>query len=141
MNNGFTKQIKENDLFSGRDSRNKFVADFFKDYIGKKVVNIGGGGKKHLEKYLKDDVEYFEIDIDGTPDFKLNLEKDLPLNFKDNEFDTVVSDVLIKMDENTKQQKMMELQIMNQQGEQLRQHLEQLMEQISSLKQLSEGGI
>ena len=43
------------------------------------------------------------------------------------------------MDENTKQQKMMELQIMNQQGEQLRQHLEQLMEQISSLKQLSEN--
>jgi|SaaInlStandDraft_4_1057021.scaffolds.fasta_scaffold45892_2 SAM-dependent methyltransferase len=99
MKNGFTQQIKNNDLFSGRDSRNKFVAEFFKDYIGNKVVNIGGGGKKHLKQYLKKDTEYYEIDIDGNPDFKLNLENDLPLKFKDNEFDTVVcTEVLEHLD-------------------------------------------
>ncbi|WP_424686302.1 MAG: hypothetical protein ACNI3H_15120 [Halarcobacter ebronensis] len=29
MGSGFTKEIKDNEFFSGRDSRNKFVAEFF----------------------------------------------------------------------------------------------------------------
>ncbi len=43
------------------------------------------------------------------------------------------------MKDNEKQQKMMELHILNQQGEQLRQHLEHLTEQISNLRQLEEN--
>ena len=43
------------------------------------------------------------------------------------------------MKDNEKQQKMVELHILNQQGEQLRQHLEHLTEQISNLRQLEEN--
>ena len=40
-----------------------------------------------------------KIDITGDPDLKLNLEKDLPLPFEDNFFDTVIAtDVLEHLD-------------------------------------------
>ena len=99
MNNGFTQQVRNNNLFANREERNRFVAEYFSDYIGSRVVNVGGGGKKHLAKYLDEDVSYIELDVDGEPDCKVDLEKDLPLDFCDEEFDTVIcTEVLEHLD-------------------------------------------
>ncbi len=82
-----------------RESRNRFLADLFAPYIGKKILNFGGGGKKHLKQFLPQDRTYCEIDIDGTPDIKLNLETDLPLPIDDSEYDTAIAtDVLEHVD-------------------------------------------
>lgn len=82
-------------VYATRDERNKFVATELKEYIGASICNIGGGGKKHLKKYLDDNVKYFEIDISGEPDLKIDLEKSIPLDIKDGHFDTVIcTDVL-----------------------------------------------
>ena len=82
-----------------RESRNRFLAEFFKPYIGEKIINFGGGGKKHLKQFLPDGRTYCEIDIDGTPDIKLNLETDLPLPISDSAYNTsIATDVLEHVD-------------------------------------------
>lgn len=81
--------------YTNRDERNRFIAEAFSGYIGKRVLNIGGGGKRHLAAYLPEDVSYFELDIDGEPDLKINLETELPIPVEDDSYNTVVcTDVL-----------------------------------------------
>jgi len=81
--------------YNNREERNKFIANKLKKYLGNSVLNVGGGGEKHLQKYLPTTTKYTEIDIDGKPDIMCNLEKDLPLKILDNAFETVIaSDVL-----------------------------------------------
>ena len=80
--------------YNSRESRHAFVASRFKPYLSGSILNIGGGGKKHLLKYLNPK-EYLELDIDGDPDIKVNLDLQYPLLIDDNNFDTVLcTDVL-----------------------------------------------
>ena len=86
--------------YSSREERNKFItSEFGEQYIGKSVLNVGGGGEAHLKKYLKEDVDYTEIDMSGTPDIKMNLERELPIPAKENSYETVIcTDVLEHVD-------------------------------------------
>mgnify|MGYP000330115187 CR=1 FL=1 len=82
-------------VYGSRVSRNKFVVTELSAYIGIKILGVGGGGERRLANHLPKDVEYIEIDMARAPDVIINLEKDMPLPFKDNSFDTVVcTDVL-----------------------------------------------
>ena len=85
--------------YNSRETRNKFIAEHLSDYIGQSVLNIGGTGKKYLARYLPDDIDYKELDIAGNPDFKVNLEKETPVNIEDNSFETVIcTEVLEHLD-------------------------------------------
>ena len=82
-------------VYGSRVSRNKFVVTELSAYIGIKILGVGGGGERRLANHLPKDAEYIEIDMARAPDVIINLEKDMPLPFKDNSFDTVVcTDVL-----------------------------------------------
>lgn len=76
--------------YTDRDERNAFIADELTEYIGSSVINIGGGGKKFLKKYLSQDTSYFEIDIDGEPDLKIDIDTGHPLPIEDNTYETVI---------------------------------------------------
>ena len=86
--------------YKSREERNKFVvSELGEAYIGETVLNVGGGGESHMKKYLNDNVSYIEIDIAGTPDLKINLERELPIPVKENSYDTVIcTDVLEHLD-------------------------------------------
>jgi hypothetical protein len=85
--------------YSSRDSRNKFIANIFSNYLTSSVINVGGGGEKNLLKYIRP-TKYLEIDIVGAPDFKVDLDKDYPLPMPDGSAETVVcTDVLEHLDE------------------------------------------
>ena len=82
-----------------RDGRNRYIAMEFKEYIGRAVLNVGGGGMHVMRKYLPPYVRYHEIDIFGAPDIRIDLEKDLPIPVEDNSYDTVIcTDVLEHLD-------------------------------------------
>lgn len=80
----------ENATYDSRESRNQFIANHLGDYIGRSVLNVGGGGKLYLAQYLPDNIEYVEMDVSGEPHYKLNLEQDLPLPIEDRAFETVI---------------------------------------------------
>ena len=85
--------------YTTRDERNEFIVNELSKYIGSSVLNVGGGGQKYMKKYLNNDIKYFELDIAGTPDIKINLEKELPIPADSNSYDTVVcTDVLEHLD-------------------------------------------
>ena len=91
-------------MYESREGRNKFLVEKFGKYIKGNILNLGGGGEKFLEMWLKkmehSYTRYIEIDIAGNPDLELNLEKELPLPFEDNSFDTVIAtDVLEHLDD------------------------------------------
>ena len=89
-----------NEYYTTRDQRNLFLSQRFSKYIGQTVLNVGGGGKKHLKKYLDNNISYTEIDIDGDPDMIVDLESIYPIPIEDNSFETVVcTDVLEHLDE------------------------------------------
>ena len=85
--------------YTSREFRHKFIAEKFGTYLIGSVLNIGGGGKKHLLKYIHPK-KYIELDIDGKPDLIINLEKEYPLPIESNSFDTVLcTDVLEHLEE------------------------------------------
>lgn len=85
--------------YKDREGRNRFIAKDLQDYFGNSILNIGGGGKRHLKKYLPDSIEYFEIDIAGSPDLRIDLENDLPIPIESEKYDTVIcTDVLEHLD-------------------------------------------
>ena len=81
-------------LYHSRQSRNQFVATHFRDVLNGSVLNIGGGGSKHLLSYISP-VTYTEIDIAGSPDIVFNLDCGSQLPLDTNSYDCVVcTDVL-----------------------------------------------
>ena len=54
--------------YNNREERNKFISEVLHLYLGNSVLNIGGGGEKHLKKYLPEYIDYQELDIAGKPE-------------------------------------------------------------------------
>jgi SAM-dependent methyltransferase len=79
--------------FSDRSLRSKFIAQRFKSYLTGRVLDVGCD--KAVLKTLLPSLDYTGIDIDGTPDLRLDLERVDKLPFPDRTFHAVVcSDVL-----------------------------------------------
>lgn len=90
-----------NPAYTDRAGRNKFAASLIAESNFHKIINIGGGGKRHLEKSLNDKlindklIEVMEVDIVGDCDLILDLDNIERLPFDDNSFDAACAfDVL-----------------------------------------------
>ena len=77
-------------IYRDRAERNRFLARTFANELRGGVLNVGGGGEKHLAEWLPASARYVEVDIAGKPDLIVDLERELPLPFEDRSFDTVV---------------------------------------------------
>ena len=90
----WTKNFPE-PVYSSRFERNDYasglIAKFFSDT--KNILNIGGGGKRHLEESFnsKLKVKITEIDITGDNDLNLNLDLETKLPYEDNSFDMTLA--------------------------------------------------
>jgi hypothetical protein len=85
--------------YDNRKERHKYIADNFSRYLNGKVLNVGGGGQNHLLEFIRPK-EYLELDINGTPDIKIDLDKEYPIPVETNCFDTVLcTDVLEHLNE------------------------------------------
>jgi SAM-dependent methyltransferase len=79
-----------------REQRAQFIARRFAPYLKGKVLDVGCD--KARLKQLVPGIDYFGVDVGGTPDRVVNLEKE-KLPFADGSFDCVVcSDVLEHLD-------------------------------------------
>ena len=79
-----------------RDQRAHFIARRFARYLKGRVLDVGCD--KARLKNLVAGIDYFGVDVGGTPDLVVNLEKER-LPFPDNSFDCIVcSDVLEHLD-------------------------------------------
>jgi len=78
-------------FYKNREERARWLAEKYSRYLSGSVLDVGCWNRD-LKKYLTKS-EYIGIDIAGSPNLYVNLEKGLP--FKDNSFDCVVAtDVL-----------------------------------------------
>lgn len=73
--------------YSDRSDRNRFAANLLKGLAGKKILNLGGGGERHLESHLSADYSVHEVDIVGDCDTKLDLDSVQTLPFDSSSFD------------------------------------------------------
>jgi 2-polyprenyl-3-methyl-5-hydroxy-6-metoxy-1,4-benzoquinol methylase len=79
--------------FPDRSLRSRYIAGRFKAYLTGKVLDVGCD--RAVLKTLIPSLDYTGIDIDGTPDLRLDLERVEKLPFPDRAFHCVVcSDVL-----------------------------------------------
>jgi SAM-dependent methyltransferase len=74
--------------YDDREGRNRWAASVVKTFPGKNILNLGGGGKRHLQKYLSPEHHVNELDIVGDLDTRLNLDEIDRLPFADSSFDT-----------------------------------------------------
>lgn len=72
--------------YAGREDRNRFAADYLSRLGAEKILNIGGGGKRHLQSTLRSKTSVFEIDITGDCDLVLDLDSIDRLPFDDDSF-------------------------------------------------------
>ena len=76
-----------NPNFRNRKERNEFVSKYLLDNC-KTILNIGGGGKRHLESSINNNyVKVFEIDITGDCDSIVDLDKVKKLDFNSESFE------------------------------------------------------
>ena len=85
--------------YDSRKSRHQFIARTFGNYLSGSILNIGGGGEKHLLSYLEPQ-EYIEVDIDGEPDLRIDLDTEMPLPINSGRFDTVLCTEVLEHLEN-----------------------------------------
>ena len=80
-----------NSSYKNRNERNIFSANWIKNHIlpqGGDILNIGGGGKRHLENNISSTFyNIFEIDILGDCDLIMDLDKVDKLPFEDSSKD------------------------------------------------------
>lgn len=74
-------------VYHDRETRNRWAASFLKQYPDKSLLNLGGGGNRHLGKFLGSEWRVHEVDITGECDTRLNLDRIDRLPFEDNAFD------------------------------------------------------
>jgi len=85
--------------YKDRLTRHEFIAHNFKNYLKGNIINVGGGGNKHLLEFVNLD-NYVELDIVGNPDIKINLDKIYPLPIDPDLYDTVIcTEVLEHLEE------------------------------------------
>lgn len=79
-----------------RAGRNEFAAKQLRLTPVSRILNLGGGGKRHLEKSLgMPGTKVYEIDMQGECDLQVNLDELTALPFEDGAFDVVCAfDVL-----------------------------------------------
>lgn len=75
--------------YDSREERHRFLAERFGKYLTGSVLNIGGGGEKHMLQFIKPR-EYLELDIAGKPDIRIDLDAEYPWPIEDGRFDAVV---------------------------------------------------
>lgn len=73
--------------YTDREDRNRFASEQMVKLGGRKILNLGGGGERHLSAQLPGDYQVYEVDIVGDCDLKLNLDKTDSLPFEDKSFD------------------------------------------------------
>ena len=76
-------------LYFNRAERYEFIFKLFKNFIKNSVLDVGCS-EGYLKKYLTDDIKYVGIDIEGEPDFIVDLEKEKLTMFKDKSFFIVI---------------------------------------------------
>ena len=90
------RNAKVDPYYLDRAGRNEFAARQIKATRVGSVLNLGGGGRRHLENSLNSpEINVFEIDIQGDCDLQANLDDLAKLPFEDHSFDVVCAfDVL-----------------------------------------------
>jgi SAM-dependent methyltransferase len=84
-------------VFRQRSDRSSYIAQRFRRYFSDSILDVGCD-KAVLRAILKN-IKYTGVDVGGTPDIRLDLEKIDKLPFADDEFTaTVCSDVLEHLD-------------------------------------------
>ncbi len=79
-----------NASYSDREDRNRFAAEYIINYQFDNILNVGGGGQRHLEKQISNlgsKKKIFEIDMEGEADLTLNMDKIDKLPFSNEAFD------------------------------------------------------
>ncbi len=74
--------------YGNRENRNRWAAALVQQLPGKRILNLGGGGKRHLSSFLGPQWQIHELDITGDCDTRLNLDRIDRLPFDDGAFDT-----------------------------------------------------
>jgi len=79
-----------------RTGRNRFAASQLNKLPVSSILNLGGGGHRHLQQSLgRKDIMVYEMDIQGDCDLRVNLDQLQGLPFDDRSFDVVCAfDVL-----------------------------------------------
>lgn len=79
-----------------RADRNRFAAGQIQRTQAKRILNLGGGGARHLQASLSNnEIEVYEVDTQGDCDLRINLDALSDLPFDDSAFDVVCAfDVL-----------------------------------------------
>lgn len=85
-----------NPYYIDRADRNRFAAEQIQLTQAKRILNLGGGGARHLQASLPaGEIEVYEVDFQGDCDLKVNLDTLPSLPFDDDSFDAVCAfDVL-----------------------------------------------
>ena len=85
-----------NPYYLDRADRNRFAAEQLQRTQARRILNLGGGGARHLQASLPNNgTEVYEVDIEGDCDLKVNLDTLPALPFDDGSFDVVCAfDVL-----------------------------------------------
>ena len=79
-----------------REARSRFISERFRPFIRGRVLDVGCD-QAHLKRLI-DDLDYVGVDVGGSPDLVVNLERER-LPFPDRDFDFVLcSDVLEHLD-------------------------------------------
>lgn len=73
--------------YQDREGRNRWAASYLRTLGGRSVLNLGGGGCRHLAKHLGPDWQVHELDVTGDCDTRLNLDQVPRLPFEDGAFD------------------------------------------------------
>lgn len=85
-----------NPYYLERAGRNEFAARQLNRYNVKKILNLGGGGCRHLKNSLNnDDINVYEVDLQGDCDLRVDIDSLSALPFDNCSFDVVCAfDVL-----------------------------------------------
>ena len=84
-----------------RPDRNRFAAEQLGTSKVKSILNLGGGGARHLQESLANEtISVYEVDMQGDCDLKTNLDELDRLPFDDNSFDVVCAFDLLEHVEN-----------------------------------------